>query len=114
MILRGNSSHFTSLSHEVQYELGDIASCYRNVLDGTSNDVSVRAGDNVRDTITGIDNRSSECAIGDSVGGPGGGQSEHGLDGDVQTLDIERFEENLRSLFTVLRRIERRFSLDRK
>lgn len=83
VVLRGYSGHFTSFPHEVQYELGDIASCYGNVLDSTSDDVSVRAGDNVRYTIAGIDDRSSECAIGDSVGGPGGGKSEHGLDGDV-------------------------------
>jgi hypothetical protein len=65
----------------------------------------------MRNTITRVDNRASKRTIHTLVGAPGSRKGEHSLDGDVQALDIERFEEYLGSLFTVFWCIQRRLSL---
>lgn len=113
LIFRRDVSHLPSLSHQIEHELRDIASGYRDMLDGASNDIAFSARNNVGDTISGIDDGTREGAIGDTVGGPRRSKGKHGLYGDVKTFDIERFEEDFSSLFPVLGRIERRFSLSR-
>ena len=68
LILRWHIDSLPTLSHQVQHKLRDIAPGDWDVLDCTSNDVPFRTRDNVRDTIPGVDNSSSERTIGDSVG----------------------------------------------
>ena len=111
LILWRNGRHLPPFSHQIQHELADIPAGDGNVLDRTANHVSLGTRDNVRDTIARVNNCSGERTIRDLVGGPGGGEGEHCLDGDVETFDIERFEKDLRSLFSVLGCVERRFGL---
>ena len=54
------------------------------------------------DAITGIDNGTSEGAVRDLGGGPGRGESEDGLDGDVQAGAVEGLKEDLGGIFAVL------------
>jgi hypothetical protein len=68
LILRRYIDSLSTLSHQVQHKLRDIASGDWDVLDGTSNDVPLCTRDNVCDTIPGIDDCAGESAVGDSVG----------------------------------------------
>ena len=111
LILRRNRRHFPSFSHKIQHELRDISPRDGNMFDRTTDHVPLRTRDNVGDTIARVNNRSGQRAVRNLVGGPGGSEGEHCLDGDVETLDVERFKKDLRSLFSVLRRVERRFGL---
>ena len=111
LILGRDGRHLSSFSHQVQHELTDIPACDRNMLDRTSDDVPLSARDNVGDTIARINNSSSERTIRNLVGGPGGSKGEHCLDGDIETLDIERFEKYLRGLLSILRCVEGRLGL---
>jgi len=66
----------------------------------------------VGDTIARVDDCAGECAVATSFGGgPGGGESEDGLNSDVETGDVESLEEDLGSILAVLGRVERRFGL---
>lgn len=67
LILRRNIDSLSTLSHQVQYELGDVASGDGDVLNGTSDDVPFCTRDNVRDTVSGINDCASESAVCDSV-----------------------------------------------
>lgn len=111
LILRRDNNRLSALAKESLHETGDITTGDRNMLDCASNDITLRAGNNVRDTIARIDDCSRESAVGDFIGGPGCGQCEHGLDGDVETLDVERLEEDLGGVLAVLGRVKRRFRL---
>ena len=113
VLLRGNIDHLATLSHKVEHELRDVTTGDRDVLDGAADDITFRARNNVGDTISRIDDSSSECAVGNAVGRPGRGQSKDSLDGNIETLDVEGLEEDLRSLFTVLRRVKRGLGLYR-
>ena len=113
LILGRDGCHLSSFSHQVQHELTDIPACDRNMLDRTSDDVPLSARDNVGDTIARINNSSGKRTISNLVGGPGGSEGEHCLDGDIETLDIERFEKYFRGLLSVLRGVERRLGLKR-
>ena len=62
--------HLASLAHEVQDELGDITTCDWDVLDSAPDDIALRTRNDVCDTITRVDNGSSECAVGNTVRGP--------------------------------------------
>jgi len=62
-------------------------------------------------TVSRVDDSSSKCTVRDTIGGPRGGECKDSLDSDVQALDVERFEEDFCGLFSVLRRVERWFSL---
>lgn len=83
------------------------------MFDRASNDVAFSARDNVCYTVTGVDDSSSECAVRNLVGGPGRCKCEDCLHSDIKTLYIEGFEEDLGSLFSVLRRIQRRLGLQK-
>lgn len=111
LVLRRNSSHLTTLSHEVEHELGDIATGDGYVLDGGADDIALSTGNDVSDTVSGIDNGAGESAVCDAVRGPGSCECENGLDGDVETFDVEGLEEDFGGLFSILGWIERRFSL---
>ena len=112
LILRRDINGLSTLSHQVQYELRDIASSDGDVLDGAPNDVPFGARNNVCDTIPRVNDCSGEGAVSDSVGRPGCCEGEDGLNSYVQSLDIKRLEEDLGSLFSVLWGIERWFGLD--
>ena len=68
LIFRRNVNGLPTLSHQVQYELRDITSSDGDVLDGAPNDVPFGARNNVRDTVSRVDDCSGERAVGDSVG----------------------------------------------
>ena len=63
MFLWGYIHHFTSLTHEVEDELGDITSGDGDVLDGRANDIAFCDGDNVSDAITRVNDGASEGTI---------------------------------------------------
>lgn len=114
LVLRGYRRHLSTLPHQIEHELGDIATSNGDMFDRAPNDVPLGTGDDVSDTVPGVDDSSSECAIGDAVGGPRRGEGEDGLHGNVQPLDIERLEEDLGRLLSVLRRIEGGFGLQQR
>lgn len=103
--------HLSTLPHQVQHELRDIASCDWDVFDRAPDDVPLSTWNNVSNTISRIDNRSGERAVCNSVRGPRRGERKDSLDGDVQSLDVKRLEEYLSRLFSVFGWIERWFSL---
>ena len=111
LILWRNGHHLPSFPHQIQHELGDVPAGDGDVLYGTPDNVPLSARYNVGDTVTRVNNGSSERTIRDFVGGPGGSEGEHRLDGDVKTLDVERFEKDLCSLFPIFRCIKRRLGL---
>ena len=111
LILGRNGCHLPSFPHQIQHELGDIPTGDGNMLDRTSDYIPLSTRDNVGYTIARVNNGSGECTIRNLVGGPGGSEGKHCLDGDVETLDVERFEKDLCSLFSVLGCVERRFGL---
>ena len=111
LVFRWHLRHLSALSHQVEYELCDVSSGDWDVLDSTADDIPLRTRNNVSDTVAGIDDRACECAVGDAIRGPRGGEGEHGLNGNVQTLDVERLEENLGRLFAILRWVQRGLSL---
>jgi hypothetical protein len=111
LIFGRNGRHLPSFSHQIQHELGDIPTGDGDMFDRAPDDVPLSARDYVGDTIARVNNCSGERTVRDLIGGPGRGKGQHCLDGDVETFDIERFEKDFRSLFSVLRCIERGFGL---
>ena len=99
--------HLAALSHQVEHELRDVAPGDRDVLDGAADDIALGARDDVSDPITRVDDRASERAVGDAIRGPRRSERQHGLNGDVQSLDVERLKEDLGRLLAVLRGVQR-------
>lgn len=58
------------------------------------------------DTITRVDDGSGQSLLADFARGPGSSQGENSLDSNVQSLNVERLEHNLGSVFTVLGRVQ--------
>ena len=81
--------HLSPFTHEVQHELGDVATCDGDVLDGTSNDVPLSAGNDMSDSIAGINDSARQGPISDSIGRPRRSQSKNSLNSDIETFDIE-------------------------
>ena len=111
LVLGRHLRHLAALSHEIEHELRDVPSGYRDVFDGAADHVALRAGDDMGDAVARVDDRAGQGAVGHAVRGPRCGEGEHGLDGDVQSLDVERLEEDFGRLLAILRRVQRRFSL---
>jgi len=111
LVFRRDRGHLPTLAHQVEDELGDVAASDGDVLDGASNNVSLGARNDMRDTISRVDDGSSEGPVGNAVGRPGGGKGEDGLNGDIETLDIERFKEDFSGLLAILRWIKRGLGL---
>lgn len=63
LIFRRDGGHVPSLTDKIQNKLGDITTGNGYMLNSTANDISLGARDNVCDTIPGINNCSSECAV---------------------------------------------------
>ena len=70
VLLGRDIHHFPALAHEVEDKLCDIAASDRNMLDSTANDIALRAGNDVRDTISRVDDRSCQGAVRDAIGCP--------------------------------------------
>lgn len=111
MILRRNDRHLSPFSHQVQHKLRDIATGNRDMLDGAPDDITFCARNNVRHAVARVDDGACQRAIRDAVRRPGGGEGEHGLHGDVEAFDVERFKEDFSRLLPILRWVKRRFSL---
>jgi hypothetical protein len=84
------------------------------MLDGAPDDITFCARNNVRHTVARVDDGTCQRAIRDAVRRPGGGEGEHGLHGDVETFDVERFKKDFGRLLPILRWVKRRFSLHSK
>ena len=65
----------------------------------------------VSDTITRVDNSSRQGLFAHFARSPRRSQSQHSLNSNVQSLNIERLEHNLGSVFTVLGRVQWGLSL---
>ena len=111
LVFRWHLCHLSALSHQVEYELCDVSSGDWDVLDSATDDIALRTRNNVSHTVTGIDDRTGQCAVGAAIRGPRRGKGQHSLNSNVQTLDVERLEENLGRLFTILRWVQRGLSL---
>jgi len=103
--------HLAALPHQVEHKLGDVPPGDRDVLDGAPDHVALGDGDDVRHAVARVDDRAGERAVRHAVRGPGSGESQHGLDGDVQPRDVERLEEDLGRLLAVLGRVQWRLGL---
>lgn len=79
------------------------------MFDGRANDVAFGDGDDVGDSITRIDHSTGEGALFHLLGGPRSSEGEHGLDGNIQARNVESFEHDFSSVFTVFGLIEWRF-----
>lgn len=108
-ILRGESI-FTSVTQELLNKLSEITAGDRDVLDGGTNDVSISHGDDMGDAITTVDDRASQGPVTDLPRGPACSEGQDGLDGNVESWDVEGLKEDLRGLFPVLWGIEWGFS----
>jgi len=67
----------------------------------------------VGNSVARVNDGSGQRAIRNLVRGPGGSEGEHCLDGNVETLDVKRFEKDLCSLFPIFWCVERRLGLRR-
>jgi hypothetical protein len=111
LVLRRHRRHLPTFSHEIQDKLGDITSRNRDMLDRASDNVALRAGDNVGNAVPGVDDGSGQRTIRDSVGTPRSSEGQNGLHGDVKPLDVERLEKYLCRLLSVFRRVQGWFRL---
>ena len=105
LILRRHIGHLASFSQQRLHKGSDVSPGNRDMLDRRPNNVTFRTRDNVRDTVSGVDDCAGEGAVGRLVGRPGGGKGENCLDGDVETLDVEGFEEDFGCLLSVFGRV---------
>jgi len=78
------------------------------VLDAAADHVAVSDWDHVGHAIARVDDDAGEGALVDLATGPGGGQGEHGLDGDVEARHVEGLEHDLGRVLAVLWGVERR------
>ena len=106
--LSGRNVTSLTLSHELLDEAGDITTSNGDVLDATTDDVTISDRDDVSDTITRINDGSGQGSLCDLLGSPGGSQSKNSLHSNVETGHIEGLEHNLCGVLSVLRGIERR------
>lgn len=111
LVLGRHLRHLAALSHEIEHELRDVPPGYRDVFDGAPDHVALGAGNDMGHAVARVDDRASERAVGHAVRGPRCGEGEHGLDGDVQPLNVERLEEDFGRLLAILRGVQRWFGL---
>ena len=111
LVLGRHVRHLSALAHEVEHELRDVAPGDGDVLDRAADDVPLCAGNDVRDTIARVNDGAGERAVRHAVRGPGCGEREDGLDGDIEALDVEGLEEDLGRLLAILWRVQWGFGL---
>lgn len=100
-----------ALPEEALDEVGDVPAGDGDVLDAGADDVALGDGDAVGDAVPGVHDEAREGPVGDVAAGPGGGEGEDGLDGDVEAGDVEGLEHDLRRVLPVLGRVQRRLRL---
>ena len=67
LVLGRDIRHLTTLPHQVEHKLGNVAASDGDVLDRAADDVPLRTGNDVSNTITRVDDCASERAVGDTV-----------------------------------------------
>jgi len=80
------------------------------VLDARADDVPIGDRNDVRDSISSVDNCPRQRTLFHLLRGPTGGEGEHSLHCDIQALDVEGLEHDLGGQLAILRRIHRRLS----
>ena len=111
LVLGGHLRHLPALSHQVEHKLRNVAARDGDVLDGAANDVPLRTGDNMRDAVSRVDDGPRERPVVLFAGRPRRREREHGLHGDVEPFDVERFKEDFSGLLPVFGRVERGLGL---
>lgn len=91
--LGGGGESVATLSQDLHEVVGKIATSHVDTGDGVGKGETLVDGDNVSDTITGVEDNTS--------GTTGGVQGKHSLDGDVEGGGVEGLENDLRHLLTV-------------
>lgn len=97
---------FPSVAQERLHEVGYVSSGDWDAFDRAADYVALGYGDYVRHAVAGVNDGAGEGAVGDFGGGPGGGEGEDGLDGDVEAGTVEGLEQYFGSVFAVFRGIE--------
>lgn len=83
----------TTLSEDLHQVIGQITASHVDTRDSVGQRETLVDGDNVGDTVTGVEN--------DTSGTTGGVQGQNGLDGDVECGCVEGLEHDLGHLLTV-------------
>jgi len=83
----------------------------KNVIRGRVGNIGTYDRDDVGDTITRVNDGTGQGTL-SLLGGPGGSQGKDGLDGNVQTGNIESLEHNFSGVLTILGRVQGRLSLE--
>jgi hypothetical protein len=83
----------TALSQDLHQVVGQVTTSHVDTGDGVGEGETLVDGDNVGNTITGVED--------DTSGTTGGVQGQDGLDGDVEGGGVEGLEDNLGHLLTV-------------
>lgn len=96
----------TAVTQEGLDEVCNIATGDWDRLDRGTDDVSLGHGNDMGNTVTGVDDSSGQRAVLHLGGGPGCGEGEDGLHGDVETGAVEGLEEDLGGVFSVLGRVQ--------
>ena len=97
-----------SFSQQVLYKACDGSASDGNVFDAGPDDVALGHGDDVSDAVPGIDHDPGQGPLPDLSPGPGGRQTEDGLDCDVEAGHVETLEHDLGCVLPVLGRVEGR------
>jgi hypothetical protein len=91
--LGGGGESVTTLGKNLHEVVGQIATSHVDTRDGVRKSETLVDGDNVGNTVTGVEN--------DTGGTTGGVQRQNSLDGDVERGGVECLENNLCHLLTV-------------
>lgn len=83
----------TALSQDLHEVVSQITTSHVDTGDGVGKSETLVNGDNVSDTVTGVEH--------DTGGTSGGVQGQDGLNGDVESGSVEGLEDNLCHLLTV-------------
>lgn len=91
--LGGGGEGVTALGEDLHEVVGQVTAGHVNTGDGVGKGETLVDGDDVSDTVTGVED--------DTGGTTGGVEGEDGLDGDVEGRGVEGLEDNLGHLLTV-------------
>lgn len=91
--LGGGGEGVTTLSQDLHQVVGKITTSHVNTSNGVRKSETLVDGDNVGDTVTGVEH--------DTGGTTGSVQGQNGLDGDIEGGSVECLEDDLGHLLTV-------------
>ena len=91
--LSSGGKSVASFSQDLHEVVGQVTTSHVDTRDGVRQGETFVDGDNVSDTITGVQHDTSRAT--------GGIEREHGLDGDVEGGGVEGLENDLGHLFSV-------------